>query len=197
MKVISAGIILVVVVGVGLLALREHDRRVRETAAATRSMDSLRLAVARERAERAARYTADSLASLRAIQAQGAALAAARRAADSLTGVAGVLVDSLEAVLPDSLGDFSRRVRAAWRAEQEAWQAERAAVDTTIAAYVARITQLETSYATDLAAVNRQLDESLRQLDAALRRTNPGLPTRVLRVVPWVGGAYIVGRLSR
>jgi hypothetical protein len=196
-KVASLAVGVASIAIIGYTWLHFHDQSVREAAMAQRSRDSLVAAVATERAERAAQYTADSLVSLRALQARDLALRAARGTSDSLSAVAGRLRDSLELVTPDSLSPLVRRMLAAWRAENVAWLSERALADSALAARDARIAELESSYATDLAACDSRVAEALRQLDAALKRTNPGILTRVIRVLPWVGGALIVGRLSK
>jgi len=200
-KVGTVALLVLVAVVAGGLWLKQHDRWVRETAAATRSRDSLALAIADERAERAGRHTRDSIESARKLRERDAELRYARLRADSLQAVLGPLIDSLGPMLPDTMSAFVSRLVAAWRAQNEAWQAERAQVDTTIAAYVARITELEAARASDLNALNRQIDECVAQLDRALKRASPSILTRVVRALPWLGGAaatgYIVGHLSK
>ena len=182
---------------VGWLWLREHDARVREAAAAQRSQDSLVAAVAAVRAEAATRHTADSLATLRAVRERDAALARARaeavRTADSL----GKLLVGLAAAAPDTLRPLLYRILAEWTAHLDADLQERSAADSAIAERDARYVALEATYAADLAAVNRQLDEALRQLRAANARARPGLLRRAVMILPWAAGAYAAGRLSR
>lgn len=192
---------LLVCLGVaGLLGYGWHRSEVRhtaETALAQRSRDSLVVAVASEHAERVAQYTRDSVEAARKLARRDAELRHARLRADSLQTVLAPLLDSLGAMLPDTMSAFVSRLLAAWRAQGEAWQAERAQADTSIAAYVARITELEAGYATDLAECDSQVAEAMRQLDRALKRTTPGLLVRVYRVLPLAAGAYLLGRLTR
>ena len=68
-----AGLALVVVCLTGWGWLREHDRRVREAAAATRSLDSLRLAVVAEAREVEARREAEAAVAQRAARLREAA----------------------------------------------------------------------------------------------------------------------------
>ena len=181
----------------GLLWLREHDRRLRETAAATRSLDSLRAAVAASAAETDARHRADSIAAWQAIQARDVALRRARHEADSLAGLAGTLIDSLVSIVPDSLSPFVDRLRASWRADMAARERERAQADSALAARSLRVAQLEAEYAHDMGAVRAQLAEAMHQLGAANRRASPGLWRRVAQTAPWVAGAALAGHLIR
>ena len=180
----------------GLLWLREHDRRLRETAAATRSLDSLRAAVAASAAETDARHRADSIAAWQAIQARDVALRRARHEADSLAGLAGTLIDSLVSIVPDYLSPFVDRLRASWRADMAARERERAQADSALAARSLRVAQLEAEYAHDMGAVRAQL-EAMHQLGAANRRARPGLLERARQIAPWALGAYVVGKVTR
>ena len=177
----------------GLLWLREHDRRLRETAAATRSLDSLRAAVAASAAETDARHRADSIAAWQTIQARDVALRRARHEADSLAGLAGTLIDSLVSIVPDSLSPFVDRLRASWRADMAARERERAQADSALAARSLRVAQLEAEYSRDMGAVRAQLAEAMHQLGAANRRASPGLWRRVAQTAPWVAGAALAG----
>jgi len=188
---------LIIALLAGAAWLREHDRRVRETAAATRSMDSLRAAVAASAAEADARHLADSVAAWQAIQARDGALRAARRETDSLQTVAGRLLDSLGAIVPDSLSPFVDRLRAAWARDMASRERERAQADSALAARSLRVAQLEGEYSRDMAAVRAQLAEAMHQLGAANRRASPGLWRRALQTLPWAGGAFLVGRVAR
>jgi hypothetical protein len=190
-------IIGVLALALGAAWLREHDRRVRESAAAQRSQDSLSAAVAATAAEADARHLADSIAAWQAIQARDAALRRARHEADSLQAVAGGLLDSLDAIVPDSLSPFVDRLRAAWRADMAGRERERAQADSALASRAIRVAQLEAEYAGDMAAVRAQLAEALRQLGAANRRASPGIWRRALQTLPWATGCYVVGRLTR
>jgi hypothetical protein len=181
-----------VAVVIGLLWLRDHDKRIRETASATRSMDSLRLAVTVERSERAAEHTRDSIASLRAIQASDALLARARRESDRLSGDLGRLLDSLGAILPDTLDPFAARILASYNELQRTFDRTLAAADSAIAVRDEWIVQIESTYASDLSKVDAQIDECMAQLVTANRRSNPGLLTRVARALPYLAGVYLV-----
>ena len=181
----------------GLLWLREHDARVLEAATARHSMDSLTAVIATDHAARAAEHTRDSLAAVRAIAERDARLAAARRAADAATARLSVLLDSLGAALPDTLGPFGVRILAEWRAHLDADLAERASAGAAIAGLKGDLAASEASRTADLAAVNRQLDEALRQLAACNRRASPGLLRRAVAALPWVAGAYLIGRVAR
>ena len=180
----------------GLLWLREHDARIRETASARRSQDSLRAAVAASAAETDARHRADSIAAWQAIQARDVALRRARHEADSLAGLAGTLIDSLVSIVPDSLSPFVDRLRASWRADMAARERERAQADSALAARSLRVAQLEAEYAHDMGAVRAQL-EAMHQLGAANRRARPGLLERARQIAPWALGAYVVGKVTR
>ena len=180
---------------------RSEVRRAIETAAAQRSRDSLVTAVAADRAERAARYAADSASYEAARKRAASELAAARRMADESAGGLARLLDSLGAVLPDTLGPFAQRILAGWTAHLDADLAERVAADAALAERDARYVAFERAYAADLSNVNTQIDECVAQLDRAIRRTNPGLLTRIWRALPplaLVGvGGYVVGHLTR
>ena len=186
---------------VGGFWLKDHDRQVRETEAAVRSRDSLALAIADERAERAGQHTRDSIESARKVAQRDAELRYARLRTDSLRVVAGNLRDSLEAVTPDSLSPLVQRIVAAWRAEQDAWLQERSTADSALATRDARIVALEATYAVAVSTFSSHVDECMAQLDRALKRASPSILTRVIRALPWLGGAaatgYAVGHLSR
>ena len=181
----------------GLLWLREHAARTRQAEAARRSQDSLVTAVAADRAERAARYAADSANYEAARKRAASELAAARRVADESAGAYGRLLDSLAAMAPDTLSGFVSRLLTAWQAEQAGWLAERAAADAALAERDARIVALEATYAADLSAAHAQVAEALRQLTACNRRASPGLLRRAVAALPWVAGAYLIGRVAR
>ena len=199
----KVGTLLVCLGVAGLLGYGWHRSEVRravETARAKESQDSLVSAVATDRAEREARHAADFLSYEAARRRTASELAGARAESDSLRGILGPLIDSLGPMLPDTMSAFVSRLMAAWKAQNEAWQAERAQVDTSIAAYVARITELESTYRVDVSELDRQIDQCLLQLDRAIKRTSPGILTRIVRALPWVGGAaaggYLVGKLA-
>ena len=196
-RVVGYLIIGVLALALGAAWLREHDRRVRESAAAQRSLDSLAAVVAATAAEADARHLAGSIAAWQAIQARDAALRRARHEADSLQRLAGALVDSLASILPDSLSPFVDRLRAAWRADMAGRERERAQADSALAARDLRLRQIEVERDADLSAVRAQLAEALRQLGAANRRASPGIWRRALQTLPWATGCYVVGRLTR
>ena len=195
MGTVAVGIISIAVLGYTWLHF--HDQRVREQQAAQASMDSLRLAVAAERAERGARYTRDSIASLRAVQARDAALAAARTKSDSVSGEFGRLLDSLGAILPDTLEPFVERITAQYNELQRTYERTLAAADSAIAVRDSIIGKIESTYDYDVSILDAQIYQCLAQLNRAIKRTNPGLLTRVSRALPWIAGAYIVGKLSK
>jgi hypothetical protein len=194
----SAMVILgAVLVLVGWLWLREHDARVREAAAARYSQDSLAAAATTDRAEREARYAAKFLTYEAARRRAASELVAARRTADASAAGLTRLLDSLAAMAPDTLSAFVSRILADWTAHLDADLAERAAADAALAMRDARIVALEAAYGADLAAVNAQLDEALRQLARANARARPGLLRRALAALPWIAGGYVVGRVAR
>ena len=201
MKVATAAVILWVALVTGALWLHNHDARVRETAAAVRSADSLLVAVARERRAAAATHTADSLAAAQQLTIRDNALRLARARADRMEAAWAALADSAHQTLPDSLEPLMSRVRAACDAALAAKDAALASADSALAVRDSRIVKLEADYSRDLAARDAQLAEATRQLGAALKRATPGLLTRIVDALPWVVGAgaggYLLGRLTR
>ena len=170
----------------GLLWLRDHDARIRETASAERSRDSLVAAVATVREDAEARRHAEFLNYEAARQRAASELAAARRAADASAMSQSRLLDSLAAMLPDTMSPYVSRLLAGWQAHLDADLRERGAADSTIALLRERNLSLESAYSVDVSNLNVQIDECLGQLDRALKRTRPGLLTRIVRAVPVV-----------
>ena len=193
MGTVAVGIAVVI----GLLWLRDHDKRVREAATAQASMDSLRRVVVAERDLRASERTRDSIASLRAIQASDALLARARRESDRLSGDLGRLLDSLGAILPDTLDPFVARIIASYNELQRTFDRTLAAADSAIAVRDEWIVQIQSTYDYDLSRVDAQIDECLGQLQSANTRVRPGLFRRVVGVAPWLVGAYLAGRVHQ
>lgn len=187
----------IVAVGATFLLFRGYDQRVREQAAAQASMDSLRQAVTVERAARASEHTRDSIASLRAVQVADAALGRARRSADIQGDSMRVLLDNLASILPDTLDPFVTRIIASYNELQRTFDRTLAAADSAIAVRDEWIESLERTYATDLAKCDSTVTSALAQTQRALRLSRPGLIARVSRALPYIAGAYLVGRLTK
>ena len=194
MGTVAVGIVAVAAFG---LWLRDHDQRIRERQAAQASLDSLRLAVTVERAARVAEHAQDSLASLRAVQVRDAALSAARHKSDSVSGEFGKLLDSLAVILPDTLEPLVARITAQYNELQRTYGRTLAAADSAIAVRDSITGQILSTYDYDVSILDAQIDKCLAQLDKSIKRTNPGILTRVSRALPWVAGAYLVGRLTK
>jgi len=197
--VVTAAVVVAGGLALGWLLLREHDARIRESATAAQSRDSLVNVVASTLLSAQVKKTSDSLAFAALIRQRDAALAGQRRRADSLAANGQALLDSLIAVTADTgtLAPVLGRLRASLASEQEARQRERADADSTISARDVRLRQIESAYDHDMAMVRSQLATAIVQLDAANRRASPGVWSRALRTLPWVAGAAIVGRLTR
>ena len=194
MGTLAIGIVAVAAFG---LWLRQHDRFVREQQAAQASMDSLRLAVTVERASRAAEHARDSLASLRAVQAADAVLARARRSADIQADSLTSLLDSLGAILPDTMEPLVARITAQYNELQRTYERTLAAADSAIAVRDSITGKIVSFMTFDVSILDAQIDQCLAQLDKSIKRTNPGILIRVSRALPWIAGAYIIGRLTR
>ena len=193
-----AGLALLAALFCGWRWHRAEVARAVEAAAAQRSMDSLAAVVAADRAERAAKHARDSLASARAIAERDARLRAARAAADASADSLGRLLATLAPLLPDTLAPYAQRILAEWAAHLDADLRERGAADSTIGGLKRDLASLEGRYAADLSAVNVQLAEALRQLQAANARARPGLLRRAVAALPWAAAAFLAGlSLSR
>lgn len=191
------GMVLVAIVAVVAMGLYFKSRDDAERQAAQASLDSLRLAVSVERSERAAEHARDSIASLRAIQVADAALGRARRSADIQGDSMRVLLDSLSAILPDTLDPFVQRILASYNELQRTFDRTLAAADSAIAVRDEWIESLERTYATDLAKCDSTVTSALAQTQRALRLSRPGLIARVSRALPYLAGAYLVGHLTK
>jgi hypothetical protein len=180
------GLAVVGVLGYGWL--KEHDRRVRESATAERSRDSLVTVVAE--AEIAARYrhATDSANYEAAKRLHASELRAARVRADSISLSADSLARLLLVGVPDDLRGVVERLVAAMDSAREAHARERQAADSAIGIRESRIASLESTYARDMSMVRSQLATAIVQLDRANRRAQPGLLTRIVRALPVVLG---------
>lgn len=194
--VIAAGLVLAL--ALGRLRLWDHDRQTLATARAQHSADSLQAVVTRDRAARTAERAAEATAA-------AARLAAAdHRARDSQTAAQAAaarytfLLDSLAAASADAAtAGLIARLRAGWAESQRLQDSALSDANARVSARDTRIAELEAARTADLAACEAQTDEALKQLAAALRRTQPGLLTRALRILPWAAGAFLAGHLVR
>jgi hypothetical protein len=191
-KVVTAGVIVVVLLGVGALWLRDHDRRMAETRAARHSADSLQGVVTRDRAARATERATEATAAAARIAAADRRAQESRAAAQGAAARYTFLLDSLAAVSTDTAtAGLIGRLRAGWAESQRLQDSALSDANARVSVRDVRIAELETARTADLAACEAQVDEALNQLRAANARTQPGLLTRVVRAVPIVLG--IVG----
>lgn len=193
---VTLAVVLVLVLA-GWLWLREHDARVRADVAAQRSEDSLATVIATERRERAAERHADSLRAAARIAAADRTAFRARADATIAAGRYAVLLDSLAAMAPDTLEGFVQRMRAGWLEVQHRQDSALAAADARVAVRDLRIAELEADSRAALAACDAQVDEAMRQLDAANDGARPGLLERARQIVPWAAAFFVAGRLMR
>jgi len=186
-----------VLILVALLWVRGHDRWVRETALAQHSADSVQGAFAAERRAHRAERLADSLGAVARAAAADRAYLAARTSAEVATRAFNVLLDSLDAMAPDTLEMFLVRLRAGWAEAQRQQDSLLAAAESRVEERQARVDELEAEVAHTTAVCDAQMGETLKQLRASLARTSPSLLTRVVRAVPLVlatVGAWEVGK---
>jgi hypothetical protein len=198
---VVGGLALVALLGVGYAWMRDHDARVRETAAALRSRDSLVVAITAAQRQATATHSADSLAAARAVAARDAALAAAMKRSAVIASQADSLMNVLAAAAPDTLAPLIARLQVVFRAALQAKDDALAAADSALAERDRRYHALEGERAADLARRDALLAEAQRQLAASLTRTSPGLVARIWKALPWAvalaGGGYLAGRLGR
>jgi hypothetical protein len=190
----------VVAVSIAVLGytwLHYHDKSVREAALAKQSRDSLVTVAAETARYQRIEHTRDSLEAVAIIKQRDAALQGLRRYADSVAHATGALLDSVAIALPDTLEPIVARLRASWDAEREAWARERGAADSALSARNVALRQIESAYDHDISEVRVQLAEAIRQLDVANRRASPSLGKRIVTSLPYIAGAYLVGRLTK
>lgn len=193
---IAAGVAVALVLG--LAWLKDHDRQVLATAAARHSADSLQGVVTRDRATRATERATEATAAAARIAAADRRAQESRAAAQGAAARYTFLLDSLAAVSTDTAtAGLIGRLRAGWAESQRLQDIALSEANARVSVRDVRIAELETARTADLAACEAQVDEAMKQLGVANARTQPGLLTRALRILPWAAGAFLAGHLVR
>lgn len=177
---------------VGSFALKIHDNKVRRETIQTLQVDSLNRVIDSSRALNS-RLIAENLVaqdSVRNLSKQTRTLA---QTALTLRSQADSLSEALGSALPDSL-------RPAFAQVTQKYREVIATKDSIISVYAATVRlqgiQIKND-STIISGYQSQLQKAIEQRDAFRSQATPGLVKQAVRILPWVAGAYVAGRVSR
>lgn len=176
---------------VGYIALKVHDARVRHDAIQTMQVDSLNRVIDSSRALNS-RLNAENK------RASDSIVVLSKRAG-SLTQVAAALrnqADSLSHVLSNELPDCAPAITAV----RDSYTQVIAVKDSIITVYTATISlqaQQIRNDSTIISGYQSQLQKAIEQRDSFRSQATPGLIRKVSNALPWIAGAYLLGRVTK
>lgn len=176
----------------GYVWLKFHDARIRRETVQTLQVDSLNRVidssrVLNQRLLEENRHASDSIVVLsKKVGTLAQTARVLRTQADSLSEVLG-------SQLPDSLLPAFAQVTQKYREVI-------ATKDSIISVYAATVSLQATQLRNDstiISGYQSQLQKAIEQRDAFHSQATPGLVKQAVRILPWVAGAYVVGRVTR